>query len=240
MSTSVEIRVLRSTPRTRPLVAFAAVVMASSALPWLFGRAVGYFARSAASDAGTAAMFALTYAMPALLLAPLAAFALLFRSMRRVDRLGMGTLVGAYAVWIIPAMVDARTFAAETRLSVARFEAIAGPPRRAVRADPVLAARAAAAAGETSFLTVSDFDALSAIPNACLWQRFGLRKISATADVALPGQARFRRRARAFAVRYNATMAAALGLSRAEMERTGGCVPRYLGEWPAEAGGVRR
>jgi hypothetical protein len=239
MSLSVEIRFLRFTPRTWPLPVLATLVIVASALPRLFDAVVRYASESNAEDAGVAAIIALAYAMPALLLAPFAVWPLLLRRVRRVDRVAAGALLAAYALWGVPALVHATVFAADTYRSLAEFDALVGPARRAVRADPVLAAREAAAAGETGFLFVAD-DPSSPLESSCVRARFGVRAIRATADVPLlPGQQRFRRRAIEFARRYNAEMAAAVGVSPADLWRPGDCAERRpLGYWPVEAEGL--
>jgi len=235
MSTTVEVRFLRFTPRTWPLAALAVLVIAARSLPWLLGLLDDPVpAMYSMGDAGYLAMNA---GILAVLVAPFAAYALLWRRMRRVSRIGFGALLVAYGAWGVPRSVSAAAFLHRAVNTVAETRAVTRAPRRAMSPGPLAAAHSAVRAGEAGFLGVAGFAvSIPGVRNPCVLAKWGARVIRGTSDgIRSPGHALFQERAVRFAARYNAAMAAELGISRAELERDGGCTTfPEMAYWPGD------
>lgn len=240
MSSSVEIRILRFTARTWPLAVFTALVIVARSLLWFLGLVDTPGAAFSMGDAGFVAMNA---GILAVLVAPFPAYALLWRRMRRAGRTGAGVLLAAYGAWGVPQSVRAAAFLREAVTAVAEFRAETRAARRAMSPGPRVAAHRAAVAGETSFLGVAGYAvSIPGVQNPCVLARWGARVIRGTSDAtSTPDGARFQEQAARFATRYNAAMAAELGIPRAELARNGGCTIRpEMAYWPAQGGGLRR
>jgi hypothetical protein len=236
MSRSVEIRVLRFTPRTWPLAVLAALVIVARSLPWLFGFVDDSLAATFAM--GDTGYLAVNAGVVAVLVAPFPAYALLWRRMRRVGRIGFGMLLAAYGAWGVPQSLRAAVFLNEAVHTVAEARAQTRAARRAMSPGPLVAAHKAAMAGEHGFLALAGYAVSTpGVRNPCVLAKWGARVIRGTSDgIRSPGHARFQERAARFATRYNAAMAAELGISPAELARDGGCIIRpEMAYWPADA-----
>ena len=169
---------------------------------------------------------------------PLAAVAVGWGSLGRNRRIAVGAMLGTYVVIALPAVRSLVQWSMEFAGYERRANAMMRPARLAMRVPPEAAAVRALAAGDSAFLAVvGEMISTPGVHGGCLVQRYGERAIRGTSDGMLtPDHVRFQFRARDYAARYNATLAARLGLSRARLAGDGPpCeVTRRARPWPSD------
>ncbi|HEX6748130.1 MAG TPA: hypothetical protein VF092_12620 [Longimicrobium sp.] len=184
------------------------------------------------SDAVT---WAIIIATLLLVSVPLVAAAIPWRTLGLVPRIVAAAMLLVYGVVAWPVAFDAVGWSVEFAAMEREANAMMIRPRKAMRVPPAEAAARALAAGDSAFLGVMGY-ALEApiVENDCVLARFGVHPIEGTGDVLMtPNHARFQRQAGAYATRYNAALAARLGVSAAELQRDAPCDDwRRAGWWP--------